>query len=158
MALYPVAGMTISIGGILADQATDFIATDFDSQSWTLVDGWSQMGSLGDAGALITTSIISRGRDVHQKGTASAPSMTNVFAQNTADAGQALLVAAGAPSNKNNYAFKIVGSDSLGVSASIRYFIGLVMGTPEAGGSANTILNLNVNIQVNSNIVRVAAA
>ncbi|MDB5620513.1 hypothetical protein [Tardiphaga sp.] len=157
MALRPIAGMKIYIGGVLADKAADFVEADFSGQTWTEIDGWSQMGGLGDTAQDISTSLINRGRDIHQKGTANAPAMQNVFAQIPDDAGQAALIVAAAPSNRNNYAFRIDGNDSNGGSPSKRYFIALAMSANEAGGAANTIGNLDINLQPNSNIVRVAA-
>lgn len=160
MSLYPVAGCRIYIGGVLADKATDFVAADFTSQTWVEVDGWSQMGQIGDAGALITTPLINRGRDVKQKGTANAGSMQNVFAIVPGDAGQTALRAAAAPSNKSNYAFKIELNDKpdgVGATASQRLFVGLVMGAQETGGAANTVRNLEATIEINSNVVPVAA-
>lgn len=148
MALSPIAGDRIYIGGVLADKSTDFIASDFSGQSWTEIDGWSQAGPLGDAAALISTPLINRGRDVKQKGTSNSGSMPNVFARNPSDAGQALLIARAVPTDKNNYAFRIVWNDGI-----VTYFIGLVMTAQHAGGQANTINNLNVTIEVNSNLV-----
>jgi len=157
MALSPVAGMKLYVGGVKSDQAADFVEADFSGETWTLVDGWVNMGTLDDTANEITTSLINRGRDVKQKGTAQAPSMANQFAIVPGDAGQVAMIAAAAPSNKNNYAFKIEGNES-GVSAvSKRYFVGLVMGWGEAGGEANTIQMANATISINSNIVRVAA-
>lgn len=157
MSLYPVAGSKIYIGGVLDDQADDFVAADFDGQSWALIDGWSQMGPIGDNAALITSNIINRGRDIKQKGTANAGSMQNVFAQMVDDPGQIALIAAAAPSNRNNYAFRIDLNDADGGAPSKRYFVGLVMSAQESGGEANTIRNLNATIEINSNIVSVAA-
>jgi hypothetical protein len=157
MALYPVAGMKIYIGGVLADKSSDFVASDFAAQSWVEIDGWQTMGSLDDTAAEITTALINRGRDQKQKGTAQAPSMQNTFAVIPADPGQIALIAAARPSNKNNYAFKIEGNDSLGGSNSQRLFIALAMGAGEAGGEANTIQTLNGTLAINSNIVHVAA-
>lgn len=157
MALFPVAGMKIYIGGVLADKSTDFIASDFSGQSWIEIDGWKTMGSLDDTAAEITTSLINRGRDQKQKGTAQAPSMQNQFASIPADPGQIALKLAAKPSNKNNYAFKIEGNDSLGGSNSQRLFIALAMGAGEVGGDANTIQMLNGTLAINSNIVPVAA-
>jgi archaellum component FlaG (FlaF/FlaG flagellin family) len=157
MALHPVAGMKIYIGGVLSDKSTDFIASDFSSQVWTEIDGWETMGTLDDTAQEISTSLINRGRDQTQKGTAKAPSMQNQFAIIANDPGQLALIAAAAPSNKNNYAFKIEGNDSLGGSNSLRLFIALAMGAGEQGGSANTIQKLNGTIAINSNIVHVAA-
>lgn len=155
--LMPVAGCRIFIGGVLATKNTDFVESDFSGQSWVEIDGWSQRGPLGDTANDITTQIINRGRDIHQKGTANAQAMQNVFAIVPGDAGQAALIAAAAPSNKNNYAFRIDGNDANGGAPSKRYFVGLAMNATESGGSANTIQNLEATIQPNSNLVRVAA-
>jgi hypothetical protein len=161
MALFPVAGMKLYIGATMNDSATDFVEADFTGanaspDSWVLVDGWEQMGPIGDGAADIATTLINRGRTVHQKGTADAPTMSNVFAIIAGDAGQTALIAAGQPSNKNNYTFKILGNET-GTPSKL-YFLGLVMGTPEQGGGANTVRKLAANIQVNSNVVHVAAA
>lgn len=157
--LYPVAGQKFYIGNApMSDQDADFVASDFSGVTWVEIKGWSQAGAIGDTAQLITTSLISNGRDKKQKGTANAGSMQNVFAINQSDAGQIALIAAAAGNNKNNYPFRVEGNDSLGASNSFRYFVGLVMSAEEANGAANTIRNLNSTIEVNSNIVRVAAA
>ena len=161
MALLPVAGMKIYIGAVLNDKSTDFIASDFTSanaspDSWILIDGWEQMGPVGDAVTDIATTLINRGRTIHQKGTADAPAMSNEFAIIATDPGQLALIAAGAASVKNNYSFKIVGNET--GTPSVIYFIGLVMGTPEQGGQANTVRKLRANIQINSNVVTVPAS
>lgn len=157
MALYPVAGCHIYIGGVLSDKNADFVVGDFASQTWVEIDAWSQSGAIGDTGALITTALINRGRDAKQKGTSNAGSMQNVFAINALDAGQIALIAASLPTNKSNYAFRVDLNDAVAGAPSKRYFIGLVMNAEEANGSANTIRNLNSTIEINSNIVRVAA-
>ena len=161
MALLPVAGMKLYQGAVMNDQASDFVEADFiaanaSPDSWVLVDGWEQMGPVGDAAADIATTLINRGRTVHQKGTADAPPMSNVFAILPSDPGQIALIAAGKPSVKDNYSYKILGNET-GTPSKL-YFIGLVMGTPEQGGGANTVRKLTANIQINSNVVHVAAA
>lgn len=150
MALYPVAGSRLFIGGVLADQSDDFVAADFTSQTWVEIDGWSTMGASGDASALITTALINRGRDVKQKGTKNAGSMQNTFAIIETDPGQIALIAAA--DTNDNYAFRIELS-----SGGERLFIGLVMSAQEAGGDANTVANLTATIEINSNVVKVAA-
>lgn len=157
MALYPVAGCKIYIGGVLADKSTDFIASDFSGQTWVEIDGWETMGGIGDKAETITTQLINRGRDIKQKGTANAGAMQNMFAIVSGDAGQAAFLAAAAPSNKNNYAFLIDLNDAVGGAPSKRYFIGLAMTSEESGGGANTIQKISGTIEINSNIVKVAA-
>lgn len=161
MALLPVAGMRFYIGKVMDDQATDFVESDFTTvhaspDAWVEVDGWEQMGPVGDAVTDIATQLINRGRTIHQKGTADAPTMSNVFASIPDDAGQLAVIAAGQPAVKDNYAFRVKGNET--GTPSEQYFIGLVMGTPEQGGGANTVRKLAVNIQINSNIVHVAAS
>lgn len=159
MSLYPVAGCKIYIGGVHADQSADFTAADFTSETWTLIDGWSQMGPTGDTSQLITTPLINRNRDTKQKGTRNAGSMQNVFAVLPSDPGQIALLAA--EKARANYAFKVELNDKpatgIAPAAGQRLFIGLVMGAQETGGEANTIRNLTSTIEINSNIVSVAA-
>lgn len=159
--LYPVAGAKIFIGDAKATQTADFVASDFSAVSWTEIDGWETMGSIGDTAQTITTSMINRGRDVKQKGTRNAGSMQNVFAILATDPGQLALIAA--EKTSSNYAFKIEFDDAATSPASPtpqpskRYFVGLVTTAQEAGGGANTIQKLNATIEINSNIVHVAA-
>lgn len=160
MALYPVAGCKIFIGGILDDKSSDFVAADFTSQSWTEIDGWESMGTSGDQAQLITTSLINRNRDLKQKGTRNAGQMQNVFAIIPSDAGQIALIAA--EKTAKSYAFKIEMNDKPASGASpkngLRYFIALVTGAQETGGEANTIRKLDGTLEINSNIVSVAPA
>lgn len=157
MALFPVAGCRIYIGGVLSDKNSDFVAADFASQVWTEIDGYTNMGPIGDTGALITQPVINRGRDVKQKGTANAPSRDDEFVQIVTDPGQILLLAASQPANKNNYAFRIDLNDAVGGAPSKRLFVGLVMSFLESGGGANTMRLVKSTTEVNSNVVRVAA-
>jgi hypothetical protein len=115
--LHPISGEKIYIGGVLSDQAADFAAADFTSQSWTLIDGWKTAGKLGDTANLITTQIINRGRDIKQKGTKNAGSMANNFAVLTNDPGQILLIAAA--QTTNNYAFRLVGTDAAAARSAV---------------------------------------
>lgn len=158
--LYPVAGAKIYIGGAKASQAADFVAADFTSETWVLIDGWTQMGNIGDASQVINTDLINRGRTVKQKGTKNAGSMQNTFAVISSDAGQIALLAA--EGSSQNYAFKIAFDDAATSPASptptptTKYFVGLVTSAQEAGGAANTVRNLNATIEINSNVVTVA--
>jgi len=85
--------------------------------------------------------------------------MQNVFSIIAADPGQVALIAA--EKTPYNYAFKVELNDKPATgsapAASHRLFIGLVTTAQEAGGEANTIQKLNSTIEINSNIVPVAA-
>jgi hypothetical protein len=157
MALFPVAGCHIYIGGVLSDKSTDFVAADFSTQVWTEIDGWTNAGPIGDSGQLITTPIINRGRDTKQKGTSNAGAMANEFTQIILDPGQILLLAASIPTDKSNRAIRVDLNDAVGGAPSKRFFIALIMNAVESGGGANTIRMLKSDFEINSNIVRVAA-
>lgn len=163
MSLMPIAGQKIFIGGAAMEPtADDFVEADFSGVTWTEIDGWQQAGAIGDAAQTITSELINRGRDVKQKGTANAGSMQNVFVILSSDAGQTALLAAAAGGNKSNYPFKIEWPDAATSPSSPtpqptkRLFVGLVTTAQEAGGGANTIATMNVTIEVNSNVVKVA--
>lgn len=150
MALHEVvAGSRFYIGGVVADQSADFVEADFNGQSWVEVDGWQQMGDLGEEPNIITTSLINRNRDKAQKGTRQVVTMENRFTIFSTDAGQLACIAAEA--DDDNYAFKVVFP-----SGASRLFIGIVTSAREVGGEANSPRMLQVNIARNSNIVKVA--
>src|SRR5215217_7139586 len=110
MALSPVAGTHIYIGGVLNDKNADFVAADFASQSWVEIDGYQSAGPLGDAAQEIATDLINRGRTILQKGTRRSPATEHVFATIKTDPGQIALRAAQA--SPYNYAFRLVDNDA----------------------------------------------
>lgn len=117
--LYPVAGCRIYIGGVIDVGNADLTVDDFAGESWTEIDGYSQMGAVGDTAALITTPLINRSRDVKQKGSSNAGSMANVFAVIDDDPGQIAFIAAAQPNNRNNYAFKLQLNDTPAARSSV---------------------------------------
>ena len=151
MALFNVvAGSRFYIGGVMSDQAADFVQADFNGQSWVEVDGWTQMGDLGEQPNMITASLINRDRDKAMKGTRQVVNMDNRFTIIDADAGQLACIAAEA--SDSDYAFRIVFP-----SGAQRLFIGVVTSASETGGEANTIRYLGVTIARNSHVVKVPA-
>ncbi|MEQ8446922.1 MAG: hypothetical protein RIB57_13640 [Pelagibacterium sp.] len=155
--MFATANTKIFVGTAIEDQDDDFDAADFTGQTWTEIGGTTNLGQIGDAAELITSNQIARGRTKKAKGTVNAGSMAIVCDLDPGDAGQTALVAAGGA--KDNYAFKIEFDDApAGGTPTTRYFIALVMGTPEVYEEANSAKKLNATLEVNSNIVRVAAA
>lgn len=161
MSLRPVAGMRIYIGPAAETKEVDWVEADFEDTSptmWVEIGKWQQMGALGDAVTDIAEDFINTSRTEHQKGTASPRPMENVFGILPDDAGQLALIAAGSPSDKSNYMFRVKGNETTGFSSpSETYFVALVMGTPEQGGGANTIRKMTAQLQINSNLVQVPA-
>jgi hypothetical protein len=159
MALYPVAGCKFYISeDPFPEKSADVVAADFTAVTWQEVGKWTSMGPYGDSAQLITTDLIGEGRTKKMKGTRNAGSMANVFAVDMTDDGQILMIEAS--ETLNNYAFKVELNDSdggVGATNSHRLFYGLVMQSQEAGGGANTVQTMNATVEINSNIVTVAA-
>lgn len=159
MALLTVADARFYIGGVLEPDNTDFVAADFTAQTWLEVDGWETMGDIGDTAATITTALINRGRDVKQKGTKNAGSTEMRFAALLGvdpDEGQEAMEAASR--TKANYAMRVVLADGNGAATGTQLmFSGLVMSSRMIGGSANTVIMRAFPVEINSNVVKVAA-
>lgn len=155
--IYATAGASIDIGQALAAQTTDFVASDFDAQSWVNI-GWPEsLGAFGDEAASVTFDSIDKQRTQKVKGNRNAGDMACVFGIDYTDDGQSSLRAAEATSS--NYAFRVTFNDEPdGGTPSYRYFIALVMSVRETLDTANNVLKLNATLAINSNIVRVAAA
>lgn len=154
--MHSTAGTKYFIGGALEDQDDAFDATDFTSVTWVEIKGTTNLGQIGDSAALITSDQINTSRTKKMKGVYNAGSMALVCDQDLTDPGQLALIAAGKSSS--NFAFKIEATDApIGGTPSQRLFIGLVMGTPETFDGANDVRKLQATIEINSNIVSVAA-
>lgn len=157
--IFAVAGARIYIGTALAPEIDDMTETDFAGQSadWVEIDGWATMGTVGDTATQIAQTLINRGRTMKAKGTRDAGTMENTFAIIPSDPGQIALRAA--EKTRNNFAFRIVFDDKATTAGTgtTQYFVALVMSVQEAGGEANTARILNGTLDINSNIVQVAA-
>lgn len=108
--LYPVAGAKIYLASTaMSVPNIDLVLADFAGLSWFEIDGWQNMGAIGDSANLISTDLINRGRTVKQKGTKNAGSMQNNFAVLPDDPGQIALIAAA--NGNSNWPHKIVFDD-----------------------------------------------
>src|SRR5690606_29518537 len=84
-------------------------------------------------------------------------SMAVVADLDYADPGQIALIAA--EKSAHSFAFKLVFNDApVGGTPSERYFVALVMSAAEQYNEANSVMALNATLEIDSNIVRVAAA
>lgn len=85
--LFPVAGSKLYIGNpVNAKGLVD--ATDFTSETWVEVGGWTQAGSLGDTQEVISQSVISEQRVRKMKGLRDGGTMDNTFLPDGTDPGQ----------------------------------------------------------------------
>ena len=155
--LFATAGSKLFIGSAKSFNGDDFDVSDFSSVSWTEIGGTTNLGSAGDTSELITSNHIGEARTRKLKGTRNAGSMQVVCDLDYADPGQLALIAA--EKAKESYAFKVVFNDApAGGTPSVRYFVALVMTAGEQWDEANSVMKLNATLEIDSNIVRVAAA
>ncbi len=156
--LFATAGSKLHIGAAaMAFTGTDFVAADFNLVSWTEVGGTTNLGSAGDTSELITSDHIGEQRTRKMKGTRNAGAMEIVCDLDYADAGQLAVIAA--EKTSDTYPFKITFNDApSGGTPSERYFVALVMSAGEQWDEANSTMKLNLMLEIDSNIARVAAA
>jgi hypothetical protein len=160
--LFATAGSKLFIGAAKAFSGTDFTAADFTGGSpvWTEIGGLTNLGSAGDTAELISSNHINNARTRKMKGVRNAGSMQVVCDLDYADAGQ--LAAIAAEKTPNTYAFRVEFNDKPASGASpknsMRYFTALVMTAAEQFDEANNTMKLNITLEIDSNIVRVAAS
>lgn len=154
--IFATAGSRIYIGQTMTAQATDFVESDFNVNSWTEINWVESIGSFGDEATEITFDAINQSRTMKLKGTRNAGNLELVMGDDSDDAGQAALRAA--ETTPYDYAFRIDFNDQqLGGQPSKRYFIAKVMSAREQLDGANNVVKLNCTLGINSNIVQVAA-
>ncbi|MBN9347562.1 MAG: hypothetical protein J0I48_15430 [Devosia sp.] len=161
MSLIPTNGAKIYIGEAKAFTGTDFVASDFTSGSpvWTEIKGSTNLGAIGGTKALITSEVIDSKYTRKAVGTRNSGGMQVVFDRNPADAGQIALIAANNANPALSHAFRIEFNDAPeGGTPSTRYFVAFVMSAEEQLNSANNQIALNSTLEIDGNVVPVAAA
>jgi len=158
MTVYATAGAKLYIGGTKSQQAADFTAADFTTETWVEIGELEGLGSLGDAAEAVNfTAVNGGGRTKTIKGPRSAGTMEVVCGVDPTDAGQLALIAA--EKTIHDYSFRLVLNDApAGGTPSERLFIAKVMSQTEQFDQANNVMKLNASLGVNSNVVRIAAA
>ena len=158
--LFATAGSKVEIGGKLAFNGVDLTSSSFTSQTWTEITGCTDIGRIGDSAQLITSDHVGAARTRKLKGTRNAGSMALVCDLDYADAGQLALIAA--EKSKDTYAFRVTFNDAPATGSSPkpsqRLFVAMVMEAAEQLGGANNVMQLNATLEIDSNIVRVAAS
>jgi len=161
--LFVTAGTKVSIGPAKEFTGTDLVAADFTTgtPTWTRITGTTNIGGAGDTAELVTSTQIDPGtlqsRVRKGKGARNAGSMAIVADLNPTDPGQLALVAA--EKESTSYMIKVEFTDApTGGTPSIRYFLAFVMSAGEQWDEANSAMKFNATLEIDSNIVRVAAA
>ena len=160
MTIFTTAGSKIFIGAALPSKATDFVAADFTSQTWTEIGNIETLGSMGDTSEEVTFDDVGRARRQKLKGTRDAGTVEIVAGLDYADAGQIAVIAA--EKLPHDFAFKVEFNDKPATGGSPknsqRLFVGKVMSAAEALEGANDVMKLNISVGINSNVVRVNAS
>lgn len=156
MTIFATNGTKIFIGGPIAVTGADLTEASFMAQVFVEIGETENLGTFGDVSAEITFDSIAASRTRRLKGTRNAGNLELVCGLDYADAGQLALIAA--EKQKHDYAFKIEFDDApVGGTPSMRFFAAKVASVAEALDAANSVMKLNSQLWINSNVVRVAA-
>ena len=154
--IFATAGSRVFIGQTKDPQSNDFVAADFDGESWVEIAWLESIGQFGDESAEITFDAIGEGRTQKLKGIRNAGNMELVAGVDHTDPGQQALLAAEAL--PNDFAFRVDFNDAaVAGTPSQRFFIGKVMTAREQLDTANNVVKRGGRIGINSNVVRVDA-
>lgn len=155
--MFAIAGEKIFIGSAsIADQDDDFVEADFSGVTWIEITGWTQRGEFGDSRTSVTSEQIGRPRVKKASGTFDAGTMENTFDRNNDDPGQQKLKEA--MNSGDNYPIRVVDPLRSGQSTPAEaIFIGLPQSSRRNSGGPNDPDRLAAAININSNIVEVAA-
>lgn len=153
MAIFAAAGAKLFIGGSLPPNFTTALtAADFIGQTWVEVAPLQSIGTVGDNAAVVTFDALGDGRTYKLKGVKNAGTLQAVAGFDPSNAGQiAALAAADSP---NSFATRIVMNDAPpSGTASERLFTALYMSSAQSIDTANSVVTLQMNMEVNSNVV-----
>lgn len=158
MTIYATAGSKVYIGQAKAAQTADFVAADFNGQSWVEIGWLDNIGAFGDESSEVTFDAIGKNRTQKLKGVRNAGNMELSAAIDYTDPGQIAVRAA--ETSPNDFAIRVDFNDkpSGGSTPSKRYFVAKVMTAREVLDGANNVSKLSVTLAIDSNVVRVNAA
>jgi len=143
------AGTTI---GISAAAPATQDAAGYAALTYTEIGGPDQLGTIGANTNKVEFQPLKGPKQKH-KGSTDYGSLQPSIAADGSDAGQVLLQTASNPTNNALYSFLVTYPDG-----AKRYFQGRVFGYPEDVGNADSILMVKPTIEINTAIVKVAAA
>ncbi|MDP1026395.1 hypothetical protein Q5H91_04155 [Sphingomonas sp. KR1UV-12] len=149
MASTTAAGTKLAISaGIPAAQTT----TAYEALTYTTIAGVEQIGTFGAATEVVTFTPLD-GPVEKYKGPTNYGQLQPTIKVDDADAGQTLLRTASAPDQNGLYATKITKPDGTLGFCQVRVF-----GFPETIGAANSIITAQPVMEINTPILKKAAA
>jgi hypothetical protein len=143
------AGTKLAISAGIPTAQTD---TAYAALTYTTVGGVESIGGFG-ASTEVVTFVPLDGPVEKYKGPTNYGQLSPSMKVDDADAGQALIQTASAPSNSDLYTFRITKPDG-----ALRFFQGRVFGFPETIGAANSMVTATPAIEINTAVVKKAAA
>jgi hypothetical protein len=148
-------GGTTAAGTLLAISAgvpASQTSAGYDALTYTTIGGVESIGGFGAATEVVTFTPLS-GPVEKYKGPTNYGSLSPTVKVDDSDVGQTLLQVAAGPANNALYAFKVTKPDG-----SLRYFQGSVFGFQETVGAANSMITATPAIEINTAVVKKAAA
>ncbi|EJL34122.1 hypothetical protein [Novosphingobium sp. AP12] len=127
-------------------------AAGYAALTYTDIGGVEQIGAIGATTNKVEFQPLKGAKEKH-KGSTDYGSLQPSLAHDEADAGQTLLRTASEPTNNALYAHCVTYPNG-----AKRYFQARVFGYPENIGNADSIIMVNPTIEINTRIVKVAAA
>lgn len=140
-------GLAIS-AGIPATQTE----AGYSALTYTEVGGVESLGGFGATTEVVTFQPL-KGPQQKHKGPTNYGTLNPTILQDDADAGQNLLGVASGPTNNALYAVRVTKPDG-----SLRYFQTRVFGMPETIGAANSMITAAPVLEINTEVIKKAAA
>lgn len=145
--VFTSAGTTL---GISAALPSTYGATAFALLTFTSIGEITDMGEFGREYALVTHNPLGARRTVKRKGSYNDGAITMSLGRVPSDAGQALLLTA--RDDDDSYAFVVTLQDG-----TKQYFSGQVMSYTTSVGSVDQITGASVMVEIDNDIIEVAA-
>ena len=145
--VFTSAGTTL---GISANAPATYDETGFSALTFTDIGEITDMGEYGREYALVTHNPLGDRRTVKRKGSYNDGALTMSLGRVPSDAGQVLLLAA--LDSDDSYSFEVTLQDG-----TIQYFSGQVMSYTTNVGSVDQITGASVTVEIDGDIVEVAA-
>lgn len=126
--------------------------TGYEALTYTSIAGVESIGGFGATTEVVTFQPLD-GPVEKYKGPTNYGQLSPSIKVDDGDAGQALIQVASAPTNNAWYAFRVTKPDG-----SLRFFQAGVFGFPETVGAANSMIMAAPSIEINTAVVKKAAA
>lgn len=148
--VFTSAGTTL---GVVADQPATYDDTGFGDLSYTDVAEITDMGEYGPEYEVVTHNPLGTRRTVKRKGTVNDGALTMQLGRDPSDAGQQILIDGVDGAERDTvHSFEVTLQDG-----TIQYFTGQIYSYTTNVGSINQITGASVTVELDNEIIEVAA-